>query len=273
MDRFEFDDVEVSFEVHGQGERVVLVHAAPFVSWYTPLVERLGDYSTLTYRRHLRRPAGGGYRPLSVAEDAATCGRLLEQLGWPTAHIVGHSYGALVALQLALDEPGRVATLALLEPAARGISSSAAVAAALQPVVAAYRSGDTAAAIDGFLRHVCGDDYRATLQRVVPGAFAEALAEGDLFFQAEMAAVQQFSFGADDASSITLPVLNVVGADSVPRFVEGGALVQSWFPSAERLTIPAAGHLLMIQNPAAVADGLKDYFSRHRITSRGSVPT
>jgi pimeloyl-ACP methyl ester carboxylesterase len=48
--------------------------------------------------------------------------------------------------------------------------------------------------------------------------------------------------------------------------------VQSWFPRAERLTIPAAGHLLMIQNPVAVADGLKDYFSRHPITSRGSVP-
>ena len=59
MDRLEFDDVEVSFEVHGQGERVVLVHASPFVSWYAPLVERLDGYSTLTYRRHLRRPAGG----------------------------------------------------------------------------------------------------------------------------------------------------------------------------------------------------------------------
>jgi pimeloyl-ACP methyl ester carboxylesterase len=272
MDRLEFDDVEMNFEVHGEGERVVLVHASAFVSWYTPLVERLDGYSTLTYRRHLRRPAAGGYRPLSVAEDAATCARLLAHLGWPTAHIVGHSYGALIALQLALDAPGRVASVVLLEPAARGISSSAAVAAALQPVIAAYRAGDSAAAIDGFLRHVCGDDYRATLERVVPGAFTEALVEADLFFQAEMAAVQQFAFGPDDASRVTQPVLNVVGANSVPRFVEGSALVQSWFPNAERLTIPAAGHLLMIQNPTAVADGLKDYFSRHPIAHRGTVP-
>jgi pimeloyl-ACP methyl ester carboxylesterase len=272
MDRVEFDDVQVDFEVRGEGEHVVLVHASAFVSWYTPLVERLADHSTVTYRRHIRRPAGGSYRPLSAAEDAATCARLLEHLGWPTAHIVGHSYGALVALQMALDTPDRVASVALLEPAARGISSSDAIAAALQPVIGAYRAGDTAAAIDGFLRHVCGDDYQATLQRVVPGAFAEALAEADLFFQAEMAAVQQFAFGPDDASRITQPVLNVVGAHSVPRFIEGNALVQSWFPGAERLTIPAAGHLLMIQNPTDVAGGLKDYFSRHPITSRGSVP-
>jgi pimeloyl-ACP methyl ester carboxylesterase len=196
----------------------------------------------------------------------------LDHVGWPAAHIVGHSYGALVALQLALDAPGRVATISLFEPAARGISSSAAVAAALQPVIAAYRSGDTAAAVDGFLRHVCGDDYRPALEQVVPGAFAEALAEADLFFQAEMVAVQRFTFGPDEAHRVRQPVLNVIGADSAPRFVEGSELVQSWFPDAERVTIPAAGHLLMIQNPDAVANGLKSHLSRHPMTTRETTP-
>jgi pimeloyl-ACP methyl ester carboxylesterase len=272
MNRVELGGVEVSFEAHGAGEPVVLLHANAFVSWYAPLIERLGDYSTLTYRRHPRRTSTGGSSPLTAAEDAATCCGLLDHLGWSAAHVVGHSYGALVALQLALDAPGRVATLSLLEPAARGISGSAAVAAALQPVIAAYRSGDTAVAVDGFLRHVCGDDYRPTLEQVVPGAFAEALGEADLFFQAEMAAVQQFTFGPEQARQVRQPVLNVVGASSARRFIEGGTLVQSWFPNAERLTIPAAGHLLMIQNPAAVADGLKAHFSRHPLATRESTP-
>lgn len=271
MDRVEFGDVEVSFEVHGSGEPVVLAHATAFVSWYTPLVERLEESSTLMYRRRLPRTASGRFRPLTVVEDATICGHLLDHIGWPAAHLVGHSYGALIALQVALDAPGRVATVSLLEPAARGISSSAAVAAALQPVIADYRSGDTAAAVDGFLRHVCGDDYRSALDQVVPGAFAEALAEADLFFQVEMAAVQQFTFGPDEATRVTQPVLNVVGANSVQRFVEGGELVQSWFPHAERVTIPDAGHLLMIQNPGAVAKGLKNHFSRHSIASGRSA--
>jgi hypothetical protein len=60
-------------------------------------------------------------------------------------------------------------------------------------------------------------------------------------------------------------VLNVVGADSVPRFTEGSDLVQSWFPQAERLVVPDAGHLLMVQNPTALAHGLNDFFSRHPI--------
>jgi pimeloyl-ACP methyl ester carboxylesterase len=264
MDGLRFDDVELTYELRDGGERVVLIHASPFVSWYQPLTAKLREFATLTYRRHLHKPVDGGYRPLTVAEDATICARLMDHVGWPTAHLVGHSYGCLVALQVAIDSPDRVATVALLEPAARGISSSQQVIAALQPVFAAYRSGDTAGAVDGFLRHVCGDGYRTTLERAIPGAFSEALDEADLFFQAEMPAVQQWSFGAEDAPRVTQPVLNVRGTDSAPRFIEGAELVQSWFPHAERLTVPSAGHLLMVQNPTALAKGLTDFFTRHR---------
>jgi pimeloyl-ACP methyl ester carboxylesterase len=263
MDRYEFDDVELTYELHGRGAPVVLVHASPFVSWYDPLVDRLANHATLRFRRRLRPSESGGYRPLTVAEDAAICARLMEHVGWARAHIVGHSYGALVALQLAIDAPERVGSVVLLEPAARGISSSEQVAAALAPVVAAYRSGDAGRAVDMFLRHVGGDGYRVDLDRVVPGAFGEALREADLFFRAEMPAVQSWRFGPTDAARITAPVLNVVGAESVPRFKEGGELVQSWFPQAERLTVPRAGHLLMVQNPAAVAQGLSEFLTRH----------
>ena len=269
MDRLDFDDIEVTYRLDGNGERVVLVHASPFVSWYGPLVEQLADFATLRYRRRLQRAEGGGYRPLTVAEDAAIRARLMDHVGWPTAHVLGHSYGALVALQSAMTTPQRVASVALLEPAARGISSSAQVMAALQPVIAAYRSGDTARAVDGFLRHVCGEDYRAVLEAVIPGAFDEALAEADLFFQAEMAAVQQWSFDAPDAQRITQPVLNVLGELSAERFVDGSALVQSWFPEAERLSVPGAGHLLMVQNATALADGLRSFYSRHPIGLTG----
>jgi pimeloyl-ACP methyl ester carboxylesterase len=47
--------------------------------------------------------------------------------------------------------------------------------------------------------------------------------------------------------------------------VETGDLIQSWFPNAERLEVPEAGHLLLVQNPEAVADGLMDFFRRHPV--------
>jgi pimeloyl-ACP methyl ester carboxylesterase len=274
MERFELDDLELTYQVRGAGEPVVLIHATAFVSWYEPLVERLTGFSVLTFRRHLRRRGSDGYRPLTVAEDTAACARLMEHIGWSEAHVAGHSYGALVALQLAVDHPERARSVALLEPAARGVASSAAVREALRPIVAAYRSGDKQTALDGFLQHVCGEGYETPLAEAVPGAFGEALAETDLFFQAEMSAVQQWSFGPADAARVNVPVLNVVGAQSEPRFVEGSSLVQSWFPNAERLVVPGAGHLLMVQQPSAVARGLIDFFSKHpfRPTAARSVP-
>ncbi len=158
-----------------------------------------------------------------------------------------------------------MATLALLEPAARGVSSAEAVVAALQPVFAAYRAGDRATAVDRFLQTVCGEGYRAALDRALPGAFADAVAHADHFFQAEMPAVQQFSFGPDEARRVHQPVLNVVGESTAPRFVEGAELVQSWFPGAERFTRPGATHLLMVEAPAGMAAGLTDFFARHPI--------
>jgi pimeloyl-ACP methyl ester carboxylesterase len=265
MDRLAFDDLELTYELTHElgegGDRIVLVHASPFVSWYGPLVEQVTEFSTLRYRRRLRSSGGGPYRPLTVAEDAATCTRLMDHLGWGAAHVVGHSYGGLVALQLALDAPERVRSVVLLEPATRGISSSERVVAALAPVLAAYRSDDKAGAVDAFLRQVCGDGYRAALERVIPDAFREALDHADLFFQAEMPAVQSWSFGPGDAERVTQPVLNVLGAQSVPRFVEGSNLIQSWFPRAQRLSVPDAGHLLMVQNPTGLAQGLRDFFT------------
>ena len=171
-----------------------------------------------------------------------------------------------------MDAPERVGSVALLEPAARGISSSAAVAAALQPVIAAYRSGDTAGAVDGFLRHVCGDDYRTALDGCIPDAFDEALAEADLFFQAEMPAVQQWSFGPERRRARHAARAQRARRRERPTVRRRGAqLVQSWFPHAERLTVPAAGHLLMVQNPTAVAHGLERHFARHPIGSPGPV--
>ena len=272
-DRLQFGDVELTYELTGQGEPVVLIHASPFVSWYRPLVAYMAGCSVLRYRRRLRPDRQGGFRPLTAGEDAAICARLMEHIGWPVAHVAGHSYGALVALALALDDPKRVRSIALLEPAARGISSSQQVVAALQPIIAAYRAGDREAAMDGFLRTVGGDGYRSELDRLLPEAYSEAVAEADLFFQAEQAAVGQFTFSPEDAGRITQPVLNVLGSDSVPRFVEASRLVDSWFPRAERFVLPDAGHLLMLQNPKAMGERLTQFVSSHAVGAGARAAT
>ena len=268
MEHLDLGDVEVTYELRGDGEPVVFVHASAFVALYRPLVEQVGGFTTLCYRRRIEPDGAGGFRPFTLGEDAAICARLMDHLGLSGAHVVGHSYGALVALQFAVDAPERVMTLALLEPAARAVANTEEVINAHLAIVATYQSGDRRAAMDQFMTHVFGDGYRRVLDAAVPGAFDEAVGEADLFFRAELGALRDWEFGPSEAARIEQPVLNVLGARSAPRFAASCEVLQTWCPHAERLSVPEAGHLMTVENPRAIAEGFAGFLQR----PRSSIP-
>ena len=114
-----------------------------------------------------------------------------------------------------------------------------------------YRTRGSAVAAEQFLGVVLGDDARGLLDRFLPGAFDEAVANADQFFEVELPAAARWSFGPDDARLIDQPILNVIGTETVPRFVQSAAIVQSLFPHAVRVELPGAGHLMMAQEPTA----------------------
>ncbi len=116
MEGVELDGVQVEYELLGDGEPVVLPHALPFVSWYTPLAQAM-DRAVLRYRRSV--PAGRSWR---VEDDGVLCAQLLTRLGIERPDLVGHSYGGLVALELARDHGVEPRSVALLEPAMIGCS-------------------------------------------------------------------------------------------------------------------------------------------------------
>lgn len=269
MERLRIDgadgvDVAYAYERRGEGTPVVFLHASPFVEWYDPLIEQLSELSILRYHRYLADRPGDPFAPFSVADDARLCARLMDHLDIERAHTVGHSYGALVALQLALDAPNRVQSLALLEPAASGVLPAEQARVQVTPIIEAYQAGDTERAVDLFLQMVCGHDYRDTLDEVVPGGFDTAVARADVFFRVEMPALRGWELGPDEARRITQPVLNVRGTRSVPRCVAASDLVASWFPAAETFVLADAGHFLMVEQPKAMALGLVGFIGRDR---------
>jgi pyruvate dehydrogenase E2 component (dihydrolipoamide acetyltransferase) len=56
----------------------------------------------------------------SLADLAAFVAAFLAKIGVDRVHLVGHSMGGAIAAQLALDDPARVASLALISPAGLG---------------------------------------------------------------------------------------------------------------------------------------------------------
>lgn len=276
MNRAHIDGVELEYEVWGEGEPVVLIHGSHFADVFAPLLaepELAERYQLILY--HRRGFAGSTHPdgPLSVREQAADCRALIQSLGVERAHVVGHSYGGLISLQLALDAPEVVHSLALLEPALRRfIPSAPQFAEAMGPVVQMYEAGDKREAVDDFLQRVMGPEYRGVLHRVLPRAFEQAVADADTYFQIELPALGQWSFTQEDAGRITQPVLAVLGEEShtlSPIPVEIHELVQTWFPQAETFVLEGATHMLPINNPQGMAAGLAGFLVRYPIPASG----
>ena len=177
-------------------------------------------------------------------------------------------------MQLALDAPQQVQSLALLEPALPVGASSARMLstrqAAMAPIGEAFRAGDKAGAVDAFMRMVAGPAYRAPLERVLPGAFERGVADADTFFAQELPALQQWRFEREQAGRITQPVLAVIGEKSPAVsaiWSERQQLMLDWLPNADGFVLEGATHLLHVQNARGMAERLAAFFARHPIAS------
>ncbi|MGH7605776.1 MAG: alpha/beta fold hydrolase [Gemmatimonadales bacterium] len=110
-----------------------------------------GRYRLILYHRRGYAGSSRASGPVSVARQAADCRALLRHLSVERAHVVGHSYGGAVALQLALDAPGVACSLALLEPALMVGVSAQGYRESLARAVERYREAG-AAVVDEFLQ-------------------------------------------------------------------------------------------------------------------------
>jgi pimeloyl-ACP methyl ester carboxylesterase len=273
MERATVDGLKLEYELRGAGEPVVLIHWGLCAAWAEPLMDEpaLADrYRLLSYHRAGFAGSDRIEGPLTLADHAAHCALLMRHLGIERAHIAGHSSSADIALQLALDFPDAVHTLALMEPA-RPVPPTEEQAEFVRnvvgPAVQSYRVGNKPGAVDTWARGVFGLDYRCPLERGVPGAFEQAIADADAFFAQELPALQQWSFTQEDARSIIQPTLALLGDNTAPTFRERLQLLASWLPNVEAIELPDATHLLHLQNPRGVADALASFYARHPLTA------
>jgi pimeloyl-ACP methyl ester carboxylesterase len=273
MTRATINGVELEYDVRGTGEPIVLIHWGVSASWAEPLLSEpaLEDgYQLLSYHRAGFGDSSRLDRPVSMADHAEHCRLLMRRLGLERAHVVGHSSSAVVALQLAVDHPEVVHSLALLEPARPAPPTEVQagfVRDVVQPAMERYQAGDVSGAVDHWARGVFGPGYEEALERGLPGARERCIADAEAFFEQELPAVQQWQFTQVEAGRVTQPVLIVLGENTVPTFPERVDLLLSWLPNGERSELSRATHLLHIQDPHGVAEALVRFFARHPLAA------
>ena len=267
MDIARVNGVELEYEVAGSGEPVLLISPVLADGFLPLLSEHVLADSYELIRYHKRGWVGSTHTegPVSVVDHAADAAGLLDHLGVASAHVAGHSSGAAVAAQLALDHPETVDSLLLLELSLLSVPAGAAFFEAAGPAFEAYGNGDHEDAFAIFMSVVGGVDWatcRAALEAGVPGSVAQAVKDADTFFGVELPALGEWAFGAEQAATITCPVLSVLGSDTQPLWVEVAAFLRSSVANVEECTIDGVGHLLHIQRPEPVARAMAEFLAR-----------
>lgn len=124
MPKAHVNNITINYQRAGSGPNIVLIHGlgANLAFWYLTIFPKLAKNFNVTI--YDLRGHGKSEMPLSgytTAEMACDLCSLLDDLSIRRAHIVGHSFGASVALHFAVLFPYRVISLTLADGRIRAI--------------------------------------------------------------------------------------------------------------------------------------------------------
>ena len=267
--------VELAWEEHGAGERaLVLVHGftgsrrdfAPRV----PELAALGRTVLLDLRGHGASTNTGDAASYTLEQLADDLLAFLDATGLAGCDLLGHSLGGMVALRAALAAPERIASLILMDTAARapdlpvdrfrlarrvveeaGLEALLDVMRRVPPEASGRSAADRrleAAWGEGYWREWRVPNYRA-MDPVAYGALGEAL-----FGQAPL---------GERLAALRMPTLVLVGAED-EGFLAAADELAARIPGARRVTIPGAAHQPQLEAPAAWLAAIRDFLREVR---------
>ena len=191
----------------------------------------------------------------SIEELAGFLAAMLAPRGEARHTLVGHSMGALAALECAARYPGQVAKVALLGPAAPMSVSDELLDAARRNDHLAYElingwSFSTTAQLGSNPfpgMSLLGTNLRL-MERSAPGVLAN-----------DLEACNAYANGIAAASRVRCPALAIVGGRDIMAPIRNARALIDALADKEVVTLPDAGHALMAEQPGAVLDALRAF--------------
>lgn len=208
---------------------------------------------------------GPGFRGVPVERDPGAgmeveCGRLAGRPGGRPASVLGHSGGAIVALEAALraGPAGRVAGLVLYEPPVLAGHDRYRQDALAGGMRSAIRRGDRAGAAEAFLRSAAGLSA-GELEAVRGSPRWAGLAESAEQLLAALEASHRYRFRPERFRHLHLPALLLVGEASGPVHRDSVAALGATLPRARTVELPGQGHGALRAAPDLVADAIREF--------------
>ncbi len=254
--------IELSYDRAGEGPALLMIMGMSGTKhhWGAGVLEALqSDFETIVYDH---RDAGDSTRtgePFTIADLAGDAAGLLDSLGIDSAHVIGISMGGMVAQELALAQPERIASLTLGCTYCGGEGSVLASEGVMRKLAEALSSGDRATAI------------RASWEVNVSPSFAADDEAYDKFLKTgmkyglpvEVIMRQMQAIAAHDTSArlpgLVPPALVVHGTLDELLPVQNGQMIAGLIPDSRLEILEGVGHLFFWEQPQRTAELVREH--------------
>jgi pimeloyl-ACP methyl ester carboxylesterase len=190
---------------------------------------------------------------------------LLDHLGIERVHLVGTSFGALVALRLAAFRPERAASISVIGATDRITPEvwEGSVRAREAALAAASGAGDGGRVLDLILPVTYTPRYLEAFREVLAAHRAQVAALPDVWFLGTARILSALE-GLDLTSilpDIQAPALVVAGEEDRMFPPERSRALAAAIPGARLEILPGASHGMVIERPFEVAALLRDFLA------------
>jgi pimeloyl-ACP methyl ester carboxylesterase len=218
------------YEVQGEGSPLVLLHGGMLsidLNFADLIPELVGRHRVIGVELQGHGRTADIDREITPAALAGDVVALLDHLGIDRAHVLGHSMGAAVALQLAVAHPDRVRSIV--------------------PVSASVRPEGMHGDLTDPSKHATSDrmptqqdfaDMQETYARLSP--HPEHFTDFLTALSASNADLKGWS--DEQLAGITAPVLSIIG-DHDFTTIEHGALMKELIPGSQLAVLPGTTHM------------------------------
>jgi pimeloyl-ACP methyl ester carboxylesterase len=226
----------------GEGPCLVLVHGWALSLDYWDMVAPLltPDMRVLRFDRH---GFGKSADAASIAADCRSLLQLLDAAGIGTAHVLGMSQGARVAIAAALHAPERVASMILDGPPAFDAEPELPLGRYRQVLAAAGAAGLREEIRAHPLMQLHTENPRG--REVLTRAMADYSGQ-------DLLAPHSFA-SPTNLGPLNLPTLIINGERDTKERLRTGVMLLDAIPGAARRVIAGAGHLAALDHPGVYA--------------------
>lgn len=225
---------------------------------FNPQVEILAkQFTCLTFDNRgigKSQPAGMALSVEQMASDALALmdQALLDQKSWTSAHIVGHSMGGLIALQLALMAKPRVRSLSLLCTFARGADATR-MTRALFWIRLRLKFGSRRLRRDAFTELVLpsgqlNDGPDGTSAERLSAVFGHDIADMPPVTTEQLAALRRHDVTPRLHELSGIPTLVISAEEDMMAPPSSGRAIAAGIPGARYIEIPGASHAFPVMD-------------------------